>query len=392
MKILHTADWHIGQIFYNHDRTAEHGAMFDQLGRIVAERRPDAMIVAGDIFDNMQPSAAAARFYIDSLLDIRSALPQMQIIVTGGNHDSPSRLEVDASLWQLTGVTVVGDVAWTSDGSVDLDRHLINITREGELIGIVAALPYLRGRDYGFDSGTDQRGELVERLLHRAAGRSGEVPVVLAAHDAVRGRGGDEAEQIGNLDYTDLAMWRGAYDYLALGHIHRPHTLAGSGSRARYAGTPLQMSFDEVGRHSVSLVTLNGHDTPEIEEITIEQPYAMVTVPPEPAPLEEALDALRKLPGDVPSYVRLNVSAEGYIPASAHTDARAICENTALRYCDIIATRQHKSGNTGAGITLEAFRRLSPAEVIERHFAATGVTLTERQQELIKRAIGEAEN
>ncbi len=390
MKILHTADWHLGQSFYRYDRGREHEQMFSALRQIVIRHCPDALIVSGDVYDTMQPSAQAVRMYNDRLLDLHDACPGMHIVVVAGNHDSPSRIEVDTSLWRRVGVTIVGDVAWNGD-TVDLDRHLINITREGELAGIVVAVPFLRGRDYGLGEESDQRMTLIGRLQARAAERNAGVPVVVAAHDAVRAfdSGGDE--QIGNIDYRNLTAWPEGYDYLALGHIHRPHTLTGSHARARYAGTPLAMSFDEVGTHSVSLVTLNGHDRPEIEEIPIEQPIPMLTVPPEPAPLEDAFAALRALPSDEPAYVRLNVADDNYLPASARADAAAICEDTALRFCDVVRTGSTRAAGVSSGITLEDFRSLSPSEVARRYFEASGIALSDAQRQMLSTAIGEAE-
>ena len=110
MKIIHTSDWHLGHILYEHDRTAEHAAFLSQLRDIVAEEKPDALLVSGDIYDRTNPSTSVQKMYYRALLDIHSACPDMAIIVTAGNHDSKAMLELGRELWQMAGVTVVGQV------------------------------------------------------------------------------------------------------------------------------------------------------------------------------------------------------------------------------------------------------------------------------------------
>lgn len=94
MKILHTADWHLGQSLYGFDRLDEQRRFLGQLCEVVAEERPDAMVVAGDVFDISMPSAAAQRVYAEGLLAIHAAVPEMVIVIVAGNHDSASRLEI----------------------------------------------------------------------------------------------------------------------------------------------------------------------------------------------------------------------------------------------------------------------------------------------------------
>ena len=108
MKILHTSDWHLGQIFYGYERNEEHRAFLKSLSGIVGDEQPDAMIVCGDVFHNSTPSAAARKIYVDGMLEICRACPGMTVAVIAGNHDSPSRLEADAGLWSHFNVRVIG--------------------------------------------------------------------------------------------------------------------------------------------------------------------------------------------------------------------------------------------------------------------------------------------
>ena len=148
MKIIHTSDWHLGQNFYGYDRTAEHAHFLRQLAQIVSREQPHALLVCGDVFDTMQPSAQAAKLFADGLIAIHDACPGMRIIVTAGNHDSPSRISVDSALWQRMGVTIVSDVEWEGD-TVLADRHIITVSDvHGRPVGQVVALPFLRGNRF----------------------------------------------------------------------------------------------------------------------------------------------------------------------------------------------------------------------------------------------------
>ena len=129
MKILHTSDWHLGHTLYNYDRTVEQQAFLRQLTRIVTEEQPDAMVVSGDIYHYSSPAAATQKMYTDAMLNIHQACPEMTIVVTAGNHDSSSKLEIDSNLWQHFGLNVVGNIERTAE-EVNLDKHIIEINNE----------------------------------------------------------------------------------------------------------------------------------------------------------------------------------------------------------------------------------------------------------------------
>ena len=88
MKIIHTSDWHIGQIFNEYDRSEEHLAFFSELADIISAEKPDALLVSGDVFDSAMPSAQSQRLYTDALLRLKNSCPDMTIVVSAGNHDS----------------------------------------------------------------------------------------------------------------------------------------------------------------------------------------------------------------------------------------------------------------------------------------------------------------
>lgn len=108
MKLITTSDWHIGNLFHGNDRLPEHKHFLKWLLQRIEEQQPDALLIAGDVFDNGNPSAAAQSAYYEFLADATQASPQMQIIITAGNHDSASRLEAPRALLTRHNVEIRG--------------------------------------------------------------------------------------------------------------------------------------------------------------------------------------------------------------------------------------------------------------------------------------------
>lgn len=98
MKIIHTSDWHLGQQLFDYDRSEEQRDFLRQLRNWVAAEQPDALLVSGDVFHYCSPSASAQRLYTDALVALHETCPSMQIIITAGNHDSSSKLEISRNL------------------------------------------------------------------------------------------------------------------------------------------------------------------------------------------------------------------------------------------------------------------------------------------------------
>ena len=129
MRILHTSDWHLGQTLHEVSREDEHRRFLAWLLDTLAAEQADALIVAGDVFDNANPFSSAQRMYYRFLTDCRARFPQLDVIIVGGNHDSPSRLDAPADLLDAFGVTVVGGVPRTTDGrTVDVERFVVPLT------------------------------------------------------------------------------------------------------------------------------------------------------------------------------------------------------------------------------------------------------------------------
>ena len=382
MKILHTSDWHLGHLLYGADRGEEQAAMMDQMEAILQEERPDALIVSGDIFHTSQPSASIQTFFTESVMRLRAAVPGMTVVIIAGNHDSASRHEVTKVLWETQGVHMLG--------SVDKD-HLEDLIVEVPGKGFVVAVPYLNERSIpdGF----------YQSLLDLATSRNGEnLPVVMAAHLTVSGSdftGHEDVREVtvGGIDGVDLATLGTGYDYLALGHIHRPQTLPGSDNRARYSGTPIAISFDEAYSHSVSVVEIAAHgDRPEIRTIEIWNPCPLVTLPTKGfGKWNDVKALLEQFPKDKPAYMRLNVEVDDYLPKSAQEDARALLKDTPVKFTYINARRKGTAAGTRNGVTVAEFQAMSPLAVAEMYARDSGLAFEEDLKKLFREAEAQVE-
>ncbi len=377
MKILHTSDWHLGHTLYNYDRTAEQQSFLRQLTRIVTEEQPDAMVVSGDIYHYSSPAAATQKMYTDAMLNIQQACPGLAIVVTAGNHDSSSKLEIDSSLWQHFGLNVVGNIERTAE-EVNLDKHIIEINNEKKTIGYVIAVPHVYPQNFPLldtETPRDQRqARFFQALLDEVKKRNtAQLPVVLMAHLSIEGsdRSGHD-ESIGGIEYVPLSAMGEGYDYLALGHIHCPQDIKGSHHHARYCGTPLPVSFDETYPHSISIIELEKGAEPQISTREIENPIPLVTLPHDPTPFEDALKLLEEYPEEKPAYLRLNVLTKGYLPPDCNEKASNAAKGKACKYCYIKTTRERQADtDESKPISIQEMQEMSPLEIARLYYRET---------------------
>src|ERR1700746_487795 len=147
-RILHTADWHLGQSFHGFDRDREHAVFLDWLIGIVEERHVDALIITGDIFDSINPSSGAQRRFFDFLARIHAAAPALQVVIIAGNHDAPARLEAPTGLFERLNIKALGTVPRDLDGEVNYQKFLIPLKdAHANVKAIAIAVPFLRPAD-----------------------------------------------------------------------------------------------------------------------------------------------------------------------------------------------------------------------------------------------------
>ncbi len=271
MKILHTSDWHIGRALYGRKRYEEFERFLDWLIDCIAREKVEALLIAGDLFDNGTPSNRALELYYRFLCRCAGAGCR-QVVVTAGNHDSPSLLNAPREVLRVLNVHVVGCM-----GEAVEDEVLLLPGDDGMPALIVCAVPYLRDRDIrraeAGETFEDKGRKLVEgirdhyqqvgtRAVARRDQLGGKLPIVAMGHlfttggRTVEGDGVREL-YVGTLGQVRADLFSDCFDYLALGHLHLAQRVGGSELR-RYSGSPIPMSFGEGGEcKSVVAVTFD---------------------------------------------------------------------------------------------------------------------------------------
>ncbi len=263
IRILHTADWHLGRSLYGRSRYKEYEQLLGWLGDTVEREQVDLLLVAGDIFDTSTPGARTQGLYYRFLCRMAGA-GCGSVVITGGNHDSPSFLAAPRELLRSMDIHVVG-----SAGESVEDEVVVARTRAGDVGAVVCAVPYLRDRDIrtvaAGESADDKSAKMLSGLYRHyrdvcaagvrcreelAARHDGvRVPVIAMGHlFAAGGRGADDAGtralEVGSLVRAGADAFPGALDYVALGHLHVPQ-IVGRQERVRYSGSPLVTDFSE---------------------------------------------------------------------------------------------------------------------------------------------------
>lgn len=270
MRILHTADWHFGRTLEGRSRLEEQAAFVDELVHIVEDQKIDLILLAGDIYDSVNPPAAAEQLFFDAMARL-SANGGRPIAVIAGNHDQPERLAASSPLVARAGISIVG--------LPTADVMRFDIARTGER-AVVAALPYpseARLAELLTDADADESGirsaysARVGRLLRQQAQHfaPGTVNVAMS-HIYVLGGVESDSErpiQVGGAYTVDTAALNIGAQYTALGHLHRPQRVKGEGM-IRYSGSPLAYSFSEAGQaKSVTVFDIAPGQVVQPEEI-----------------------------------------------------------------------------------------------------------------------------
>jgi len=274
LRILHTADWHLGHRLYERDRTDEHRAALTWLLNTIVAEKVDVLVVAGDIFDMTNPSNQARELYYDFLGRLAKT-DCLGGVIVGGNHDSPTMLDAPRDLLRSLNLFVVG----TARTQVQEEVFQIAGREPGDPGLIVAAVPYLRERDIR----KAKFGETSQERLHdlqagirnhyRLVGEAAaalrtdpETPIVATGH-LFAGGASDHAEKKSYIYQADEHNIEGGqfpkvFDYVALGHIHRAQIVGGQ-EHIRYCGSLIPLTFVEGQQvRSVRLVDVGGAGEP----------------------------------------------------------------------------------------------------------------------------------
>jgi len=266
MRILHTADLHLGRQFNGIPLDDDHAAILDQIARAVVDLRIDALVIAGDIFDRAAPPATAVRQF-NAFLSRVASETNAAVVMIAGNHDSGDRIASMSIMTDTRRALIRGVVCADEKPLLLSDKH-----------GVVAfsGLPF--SHEYAArECFTDETMRAPEDVLvAQIASARRNVPDnarrVIVAHAFVSGARGSESERplarAGGVEMARPEIFD-CLHYVALGHLHRPQSVGVS--HIRYSGSPLAFGFDEVDvAKSMSLVEIDGAGHATVEAIPFE--------------------------------------------------------------------------------------------------------------------------
>lgn len=387
MRILHTSDWHLGQEFHGFARDHEHQAFLSWLADALEDHRADALVVAGDIYDSLNPPIAAQRQLYEFVAGLRRRLPKLDIVLVGGNHDSAGRLEAPGPLLKAFGVRVVGSLPRDDDGGIDLDRLAVPLhNAQGEIKAVCVAMPFLRLSDLPPADQTSEQDPLIQGvrqvysqvLAGIAAKLEPGHSLIVTGHCYMTGGEVSELSERrilgGNQHALPVDIFPEDITYVALGHLHKAQKVGGR-DRVRYSGSPLPLSVTEREyQHQVLLVDVDGPDA-TITPLPVPRLVPVVRIPARGAARpDEALAALRALeaasgqPRQLWPYLHVAVSSAGPIPGFRRDVEEALAGKD-LRLARIDKVDERPVATPAAG-ALPDLEDVQPEEVFVRCWRA----------------------
>lgn len=376
MRLLHTSDWHLGQTFHDFDRSHEHDRFLEWLLDTLEAEQADALLIAGDVFDNSNPSADAQKQFYRFLTDAKRRVPKLDIVIIAGNHDSAGRLEAPAPLLEVFDATAIGYTRYPQ-ADIQLDRLVVPLrNRDREIAAWCLAIPFLRPGDVPRvetegDPYPEGVKELYRQALEVALNRreNGQAIIALGHCHMNGGQTSEDSERrivIGGVEALPVEMFDPAIAYVALGHLHRAQQVGGQ-ARVRYCGSPLPMSFTEIHyRHQVVRIDLDGDSVVEITPIPVPRFVGLLRVPEQPAPIDEVLDALKALDlPDTPShdewpYLQVRVQSNTFDP-TLRTRIESILEKKPVRFAYLDRSSPSRGErSTAAFQSIDEIKRLQP--------------------------------
>ena len=397
MKILHTADWHIGKLLEGKSRLEEQRIVLEQFVSIADTTNADVICIAGDVFDNGHPSAGAEMLLYHTLKEL-SKQGQRLVVLIAGNHDQPSRLEAIVPLAREHGIIIYGTPRtkipsgkYGNFGIESLEEGVFSFSCKGEK-AVFACIPYVSEKTlnevlYREEDGDEKRAadyvEKIGELFQKKASWYQEDTInVLVSHVFTLGCKKDGSEQgmmLGNSYLLSPEVFPEKAQYVALGHVHRPQKVIGSHGRIRYSGSPLPYRLQEtVIAKQCSLVTLHPQEEAVVKEFYFDNPK-----PIEKWVCESYEEALKKCEENQnrPCYVYLQICTDTYIREEQLKELKGYKEDI-LEVIPVFPETEQKK--TGSVFTEKSFLELFLDYYQEKKGILPEEEILETLQEILK--------
>ncbi len=294
IKLIHTSDWHLGLRFCGYDPSYEYELFFKQLTKTVVREKPDALLIAGDVFDIPIPASELLERFEQCLKELHEACKTMQIIITSGNHDDSQWLEKQTKRWSEWGVHIIGQLR-KRDTSYDIGRHIITIPNaDGDPKGYIIGMPYMTSTTCP--------------VLSEQIPTERRLPTFMTAHCFVlRERLPGVERQKATMVLEDLPLDH--IDYLALGHAHSSKNIGSN--KVRCCGSPWPITPKDFQRRSFSVVTIESRNGEvKVSERWVKSQCPLILLPKKPARIDTVLKQLAAFPEEEQAFINLNVRAE----------------------------------------------------------------------------------
>lgn len=384
MKILHTADWHLGQLFHEYDRTFEHQAFLNWLFDTIKTEEIEVLLVSGDVFDISNPSASSIKMFYSFLQNATKENPLLQIIITAGNHDSASRLESPKPLLEYSNIHIIGTIEKNEDGSIDYEKLTIPLrNKSGKIESWCLAIPFLRIGDYpNVPNAENPYAAGVTELYKEAFAfaktkKSAEQTIIAMGHlhtNHAEVTDMDKTERLimGGVECINATAFDSEIKYVALGHIHKAQRIGGN-EHIRYSGSPLPMSFSERNyKHQVIIFELENEIT-DLKSVEIPIATPLLRIPLKAEPLEEVLLKLHQLPeknnDEQAPYLEIQVLLEEPEPALRHK-IDAVLKFKNVKLARIQPHYPNKTSASNEMVSHELLDELKPIDVFAKSYSA----------------------
>lgn len=388
MRLLHTSDWHLGQSLHNFERHYEHQRFLDWLLDAIVAEQADVLLIAGDVYDNANPSSASQKQLYTFLRRARERAPHLNLVVIAGNHDSPGRLDAPGPLLEAHGTRVIGAVQRLADGAIDVESLVLPLTgRDGAVAAWCLAVPFLRPGDVPRAAPADGAEPAPDpylagiALLYKQAfelalskRQDGQAIIAMGHCHMVDGQMSSDSERrivIGGTEMLPAGIFDPAIAYAALGHLHLAQKV-GKQEHIRYCGSPLPLSFAEVNyAHQILRIDLDGAALREIVPVPVPRAVELLRIPSKPAPLAQVLEELDALsPPDAPPeqqpYLEVRVLLEQPEPGLRARIETAL-DGKAVRLAKIeTSTAARVSSIDQEVMTLDQLEKLKPDDIFRQ--------------------------
>lgn len=338
MKILHTADWHIGKKLHKTGLDKDFDLFIDWLCHYLSKNKIDVLLISGDVFDFSNPSSESRTQYYKALIQLKRF--DLKIIITGGNHDSPSVLEAPKDLLNQLDIHVIGQMP------DHFEDCIIPISYEKNTELVITAIPYLRSknlqRQFEAESYESKQEAVKESIAYHfqevaklAKQNYPEVPVLGMGHLFATGASVSESErdiQIGNLAGLEATHFGKDYAYIALGHIHKPQRLQ-SETPIFYSGSPIPLSFSE-RKNEKRILVIDTSISFEPISVSVPKFRDLVLIK---GSLEAIKDKLSSIENKLPltTLIEIEMHEEDY-SASKIYELEALIEAFETENCEIV--------------------------------------------------------